>query len=144
QLAERALLWTGGAAFVASLALCALTYFVAFGRALPSRGWPPVAADAVLFTLFAAHHSLFAREPVKRAIAGAIPARLLRSVYVWAASILLALTCLGWRPVGGELYDRHGAPAIVHALLQLAGVWLIARSVVRIDPLELAGIRPAI
>src|SRR4051812_36699104 len=99
QLVERAMLWTGGAAFVASLGLCALTYFVAFGRAQPLRGWPPVAADTALFTLFAAHHSLLAREPVKRAVAAAIPAHLLRSVYVWTASLLLVAVCAGWRPI---------------------------------------------
>jgi len=142
QMVERAMVWTGGAAFVASLALCALSYLVAFGRPHPSRGWQPFAADAVLFSLFAAHHSLFARERVKRAVAAAISPHLLRSVYVWTASILLGLVCLLWQPVGGELYDRYGAPAVAHAAVQLAGVWLVARSVARIDALELAGIRP--
>src|SRR5436309_6874737 len=127
QVVERAMVWTGGAAFVASLALCAVSYFVAFGRPHPSRGWQPFAANAALVSLFAAHHSLFARERVKRAVATAIPPHLLRSVYVWTASILLVLVCLLWQPVGGELYDRHGAPALAHAVVQLAGVWLVAR-----------------
>jgi methanethiol S-methyltransferase len=139
---EHAIVWTGGAAFVASLALCAATYLVAFGRPHPFGGWQPIAADAALFALFAAHHSLFARERVKRAIALAVPPLMVRSLYVWTASLLLALVCLFWQPVGGELYDRHGAPAIAHAVVQLAGVWLVARSVARIDGLELAGIRP--
>ena len=51
------------------------------------------------------------------------------------------ITGPSWQPVGGELYDRHGAPAILHAIVQLAGLWLVARSVAKIDGLELAGIR---
>ena len=140
--AERAIVWTGGAAFVASLALCAVTYLVTFGAQRPFRGWPPLAADAALLTLFAAHHSLFARERIKQAIAAAVPAHLVRSLYVWTASLLLTLVCLLWQPVGGEVYDRHGTPAIAHAVVQLAGLWLVTRSVAKIDGLELAGIRP--
>src|SRR5439155_1639909 len=34
-----------------------------------------------------------------------------------------------------------GARSVAHAAVQLAGLWLIARSVAHIDPLELAGIR---
>jgi methanethiol S-methyltransferase len=139
---QRAIMWAGGAAFVASLALCALTYTVTFGRAHPFRGWPPLAADAALFMLFALHHSLFARERMKRAVADAVPPRLVRSLYVWTASICLALMCLLWQPIGGNAYDTQGPPAFAHAVLQLAGVWLVAQSVAKIDALELAGIRP--
>jgi methanethiol S-methyltransferase len=144
RLVERAMVWTGGAAFIASLALCALSYLMAFGRPRPFGGWQPLVADAALFTVFAAHHSLFAREAIKRAVARAVPAHLVRSTYVWMASLLLAMVCLGWQPIGGEVYDRRGTPAAAHVGIELAGVWLIARSVARIDALELAGIRPAV
>ena len=139
---ERAIVWTGGAAFVASLGLCAATYLVAFGRPRPFHGWQAIAADAALFTLFASHHSLFARERIKEAIAAAVPAHLVRSLYVWTASVLLMLVCLLWQPVGGELYGRRGVPAVAHAIVQLAGLWLVVHSVAKIDGLELAGIRP--
>jgi methanethiol S-methyltransferase len=142
-MVERALVWTGGGLFVASLAVCASSYLVGFGRRSPWRGWQPLVADVVLFTAFAAHHSVFARDRIKRTIAATIPPRLLRSCYVWTASTLLLLLCLLWQPVGGAFYDVHGAQAIVHGGVQLAGVWLIARSVAKIDALELAGIRPA-
>jgi methanethiol S-methyltransferase len=142
QLVERAIVWTGGAVFVASLALCAVTYIAGFGRAHPFRGWPPLAIDGALFTLFAAHHSLFAREAFKRAIARVVPRHLVRSLYVWTASLLLAIVCLGWQTIGGGVYDHSGIAAVAHAGVQLAGVWLIATSVAKIDALELAGIRP--
>jgi methanethiol S-methyltransferase len=104
-------------------------------------GWRPLLADTGLLTLFALHHSLFARNRVKAWMVRVVPARLERSVYVWIASALLILVCTRWRRVGGTIYDIAGWRAVAHAGLQLFGVWLIARSVAGIDPLELAGIR---
>jgi protein-S-isoprenylcysteine O-methyltransferase Ste14 len=94
-----------------------------------------------VFSSFAAHHSVFARDSVKRWLAAAVPAELERSVYVWTASLLLIVVCMLWRPIGGELFDVHGGGAVVLAVVQLAGVAVIARAVATIDPLELAGIR---
>lgn len=142
-MGARVFVWLGGALFVASLTMCAWTYLVAFGRPMPAAGWPPLAFDAALITLFALHHSLFARERVKERLARCVPASLLRSAYVWIASLLLMLVCLLWRPIGGEIYGATGIRAIAHAALQLAGVWISAWGAARIDPLELAGIRPA-
>jgi protein-S-isoprenylcysteine O-methyltransferase Ste14 len=139
---ERTFVWAGGAIFVASLVVCTAWYLFVLGRSRPPGGWQPLAFDAVLFSVFALHHSVFAREPVKRTLA-AIPARLRRSVYVWIASVLLILVCVSWQPIGGDLYNVAGPRAVAHAGVQLAGLWLIARSVAQIDPLELAGIRPS-
>lgn len=138
---DRAFVWAGGALFVASLAGCTWWYLVPLGRPQAAGGWPSLAWDAALVTLFALHHSLFARDAIKRRLA-AIPAQRLRSVYVWVASLLLILVTVAWRPVGGHLYDAGGALAVAGAIAQLAGVLVIARAVARIDPLELAGIRP--
>jgi methanethiol S-methyltransferase len=135
------IVWLGGALFVVALAWCVLWYGVALARPIQPHGWRPVAIDALLFALFALHHSLFARDDVKAAIARMVPAEMVRSVYVWIASLLLIAVCVLWQPVGGELYEHSGVAAIGHALVQLAGVWLIIRSVRAIDPLELAGIR---
>jgi protein-S-isoprenylcysteine O-methyltransferase Ste14 len=137
---ERAFVWAGGGAFVSSLALCVWSYAVWMSAPAPWRGWRPVAINAALFVIFAAHHSVFARERPKRWLA-AIPRRLLRSVYVWIASMLLVLVCLSWQPVGGELYRAPSLFAVALTLIQLAGFWIIARAVAQIDPLELAGIR---
>ncbi len=137
---ERVFVWLGGTLFVGSLALWIWWFAIALGRSQPWTGWPPVLVDAALFTIFAAHHSVFARDSIKQRIP-AIPQRLVRSVYVWIASLLLIAVCLLWQPIGGELYNAPPALAIVLALVQLAGVGIIARAVARIDPLELAGIR---
>jgi protein-S-isoprenylcysteine O-methyltransferase Ste14 len=139
-MAARAFVWLGGTIFVASLACCAWWYLFVLGRSRPPAGWVPLIVDALLFSIFALHHSLFARDTA-RAWLATIPARLHRSVYVWVASLLLIAVCLLWRPIGGELYDATGARAAIHVAVQLAGLLLIARSTALIDPLELAGIR---
>ena len=135
--------WLGGAAFAGSLALCAYAFMFLWSRveAVPTRGVGQTAlVDATLFTVFAAHHSIFARDAIKTWISRRVPARLIRSVYVWTASLLLALVVLAWRPIGGDLYHATGWTGYGHALVQLAGVGLIARAVGVIDALELAGI----
>ena len=152
---SRIFVWLGGALFVASLALCTWWYIVVLAatepdlalivtgrRALPAAGRPwSIASDAFIFGVFAAHHSIFARAPVKKALARVIPESMLRSVYVWTASLLLILVIVVWHPIGGDLYHVTGWRAGLFAALQLFGVGLIARAVATIDPLELAGIR---
>jgi len=150
-MAQRAFVWLGGALFVGSLAYCAWWFVVALGRppfvvAQDPRGaidWTALAVDAGLVTIFALHHSVFARERIKARVARAIPPAVVRSFYVWVASVLLNLVCVLWLPIGGDLYRATGWRAIVHAAVQLAGVALIAQSVRGIDALELAGIRAA-
>jgi methanethiol S-methyltransferase len=141
-MAERVFVWVGGAFFVSALAFCTWWYLFVLGHAAPFTGWPAVVVDTALFTVFALHHSVFARDIVKRSIAAVLPKRLLRSFYVWTASALLMLVCLLWQPVGGVLYEVHGTAAAVLAAVAVIGIWMIAQSVRAIDPLELAGIHP--
>ena len=138
---NRLFVWAGGALFVASLAYCVWWYLIVAAAPAVPRGVQPVVIDAVLFTVFAAHHSVFARAPIKSAIARAVPEALLRSFYVWVASLLLIAALALWQPVGGDLYHVTGWRGVLHALLQLFGIGVIAKAVATIDPLELAGIR---
>jgi methanethiol S-methyltransferase len=142
-LIERAFVWAGGAAFVGSLALTAWWYSVWLGQPAAFAGWRPVLFNTLLFSGFALHHSLLARPSIKTAMARVFPERLLRSIYVWLASLLLTLVCLMWRRVGGEVFHDTGGFAILHTGAQIAGLGLIALSVRAIDGLELAGIRIA-
>jgi methanethiol S-methyltransferase len=142
-MGARVFVWLGGALFASSLSVCVWCYAFTMGRRLPSAGWQPLAIDAALITIFAVHHSLFARERVKTWIARRIPVALVRSMYVWIASALLMLVCLWWRPIGGELYAATGLLALALAAVQLVGLVITAGGVARIDPLELAGIRPS-
>jgi methanethiol S-methyltransferase len=138
----RLFVWLGGAVFVGSLIVCVWWFVVVLGRPAPPAGTAAWIWNVLLFSAFAAHHSVFARESVKQWLSGAVPAELIRSVYVWTASLLLIAVCLLWRPIGGELFKVQGGGAVVLAMVQLAGIAVIARAVAAIDPLELAGIRP--
>jgi protein-S-isoprenylcysteine O-methyltransferase Ste14 len=148
-MGARVFVWLGGTLFVASLAYCAYSFAVPWSHDMAATTsetdrWIAIAENFALLTVFALHHSLFAREPLKRAVARMVPAELVRSTYVWIASALLIAVCALWRPIGGTVYAHDDTwMTIVHALVQLTGIALIARAVATIDPLELAGIRPA-
>ena len=138
---ERLFAWLGGALFVASLAFCAYLYFFRWAGTDLRGGWHAAGIDALLLVVFSAHHSVFAREGVKRRLAQVIPERLLRSIYVWVAALLLIATCALWQPIGGAVFATHGVRTVLHVVVQLIGVWFIAKAVGTIDPLDLAGIR---
>lgn len=142
---ERVFLWTGGALFVGALAWLAYALIITWGVARPfvqDAAPQAIVINTALFTLFAAHHSVFARTPVKSAMARLVPERLVRSVYVWIASLLLILAIAAWQPIGGLLWSSPTWLMVVLVLVQIAGVLLIGRAVRAISALELAGIRP--
>src|SRR5207247_1768729 len=88
----------GVALRVGALAFGAWVDLFVLGRSLPPAGWRPLIFDVLLFSIFALHHSVFARD-FARVWLGMIPAGLHRSVYVWVASLLLIVVCLLWRPI---------------------------------------------
>ena len=139
-----ALAWIGGALFVGSLGYFGYFYLVRLGRPAPGAAVrEAVAADVALFTLFALHHSLLAREGVKRRLERVLPPELERTAYVWVASLLLFVVCFFWRDVPGVVY-RIGAPvAWPMYAVQAAGVVIAVRASSRLDSLALAGIRQA-
>jgi len=138
---QRSFVWLGGGAFVASLAFVVYSYLFTWSTEGAFRPWS-IAVNLALFALFAAHHSVFAQPRVKAWLTRLVPAHLVRSVYVWTASLLFIIVCAAWLPVGPELYRATGAAALVLGAVQLAGVGCVAASARVIDPLELAGIRP--
>jgi protein-S-isoprenylcysteine O-methyltransferase Ste14 len=136
--------WAGSALFLASLAYFLFSYAVTFG--VPSTGEAiarPVTWNVVLFTIFAMHHSVFARERVREWITDFFSPRLERSVYVWVASLLFIAVCAWWQPVPGMAWRMDGLVSWVLTLLQLAGVWLTLRSAAILDVLDLSGVRQA-
>jgi len=142
QFMDRLFVWAGGGVFVSSLVYCAYSYLFRWSGGGAGGGWRACLFNAVLLSAFATHHSLFARDTVKQWLARHLPERLLKSVYVWTAALLFLVACGFWQPIGGELYDAGGWRWALHIGVQLLGLWLIARAVATIDPLELAGIRP--
>jgi protein-S-isoprenylcysteine O-methyltransferase Ste14 len=127
---------------VEALLYFAYRYAVVFGRELTGSFNPRAAvADVALFTVFALHHSLFARDTVRKPITRTVGV-LERSTYVWIASALFIAVCAWWQPIAGDAW-RIDEPALVWLLraAQLVGVWLTLRSALMIDFLELAGLR---
>jgi protein-S-isoprenylcysteine O-methyltransferase Ste14 len=111
------------------------------GPGVGSVDWAAIGLDALLFSVFAAHHSVFARTGAKTVLSRAVPERLLRSAYVWIASVLFLMVMASWRPVGGLLYEASGLAAVLLTGTQVSGLVLTAWSVRAIDALDLAGIR---
>jgi isoprenylcysteine carboxyl methyltransferase (ICMT) family protein YpbQ len=126
--------------FVEALLYFAYRYVVVFGReATGTINTRAVVADVTLFTVFAFHHSLFARDTVRKWVTRTVGA-LERSTYVWIASALFIAVCAWWQPIAGAAW-RIDEPAMVWLLraAQLLGVWLTLRSALMIDFFALAG-----
>ena len=133
--------WLGAVLFLVSLSYFLFSYVTTFGvPAVGSARAPAVAWNVALFTLFALHHSVFARAPVRLWIAGLAPATLERSFYVGIASLILIAVCALWRPVPGVAWDAGGTLLWALRLLQATGVWLTLRSAAILDIRELAGV----
>jgi hypothetical protein len=145
-LAERTVAWGGAALFVASLLYFLFAYFITFGETAgtPASGTSgtavPIVWDVTIFSIFALHHSLFARMRV-RAEMQRLAGPLERSVYVWIASALFIVVCAAWRSVPGMVWRLDGVAAWLLWVLQVLGVWLTLRGAAVIDVLDLAGIR---
>jgi protein-S-isoprenylcysteine O-methyltransferase Ste14 len=135
--------WSGGAAFAAVLLYAAWWYAVELGNPdAPGSSIPwSLAIDAALFGVFALHHSVFARPAVKRWVADRTSPALERPLYVWIASLLLALTCAVWQPLPGALYRQTGLWVWLHAGIQAAGLLLVVHTARSLGMLELAGVR---
>jgi hypothetical protein len=128
--------------FVDALLYFAWRYMAVFGREV--RGpiqTRAIAIDVALFSIFALHHSVFARDMFRKRVTRMVGA-LERSTYVWIASALFVAVCAWWRPVAGAVW-RIDQPLAAWSLraAQLVGVWLTLRSALMIDFLELAGVR---
>jgi methanethiol S-methyltransferase len=109
------------------------------------RAAVPVAAaiDLVLVLLFAVQHSVMARPWFKRRWTRLVPEPAERATFVLAASLLLALLCWQWRPIGGTVWSLSGPGADAVRAAYLAG-WLMAvGSTFLISHSDLFGLRQA-
>jgi protein-S-isoprenylcysteine O-methyltransferase Ste14 len=142
--AARAFVWGGAALFAASLAYFLFSYGVTFRESATGPLAPrDVAIDIALFSVFALHHSLFARTPLRDWVSRVASPQLERSIYVWTASLMLILVCALWRPIPGVAWEVSGPGAWALRAATMAGLLLTLRSAVMIDVWELAGVRPA-
>jgi protein-S-isoprenylcysteine O-methyltransferase Ste14 len=126
-----------------SLGYFLFCYFVRDG--VPAAGADvagPVVVDVGLFTMFALHHSAFARGAVKAGVRAFVPHYLERSLYTWVSSAIFIGVCAWWRPVPGLLYQLTGPWAMAGYAVQGVGIVLTARGARALDVLDLAGVRP--
>ncbi len=134
--------WSGAVAFAASLGWFLYCYFIRWDEPLrPRSAAQPIIVNAVLFSVFALHHSVFARTRLKTWVRQRIPAELERSLYTWVSSLLFALVCTVWQPVPGLVYTLAGAPALIGYGAQITGIALTLVAGSNMDFLDLAGVR---
>jgi protein-S-isoprenylcysteine O-methyltransferase Ste14 len=130
----------GAGLFVLSLSYFLYRYWTAFGTHTDRPMGPPLVWNVLLFSMFALHHSVFARESVRRRLAQAL-GPLERSFYVWVASLLFIAVCKLWLPMPGMVWDLGGAARLALLSLQFGGIAFSVYSAAAIDIWELAGIR---
>jgi protein-S-isoprenylcysteine O-methyltransferase Ste14 len=137
--------WGGALLFALSLGYFLFTYAFTFRETQQSAPFlPAVLWNVTLFTVFALHHSLFARERVRAAVARTVPPALERSLYVWIASLLFIGVCALWQPLDGVVWSTPSPFGWLLYALLATGVWLSVHSARVIDVWELAGVRQAL
>jgi protein-S-isoprenylcysteine O-methyltransferase Ste14 len=140
--AARLFAWSGAVLFACALVYFLFAYGVTFGEIMAGAFFSgAVVADVVLFTLFALHHSVFARGPVRAWVARHFPPYLERSAYVWIASVLFIIVCTDWQYVQGVAWYVDGSERWALYLVQAAGIALTVYAAAALDAFELAGIR---
>jgi methanethiol S-methyltransferase len=130
----------GALVFVGSLLFFVARYAWGMDGAPSGATLPAVLFNVVLFSVFALHHSVFARTGAKDWVRRTWPPPLERSVYVWIASLLFIAVCGLWQPVPGLWWEVHGGGRTAMHVAQLAVVGFILTSARRLDVLELAGV----
>jgi hypothetical protein len=134
--------WLGAGLFAASLGWFVFSFFVRFpGLPALEPTAAAVAWNTALFTAFAAHHSVFARDGVRVRIERLCPGRE-RTVFVWVASLAFLAVCTAWQGVRGVAWDLNGVAAWGLYAARGAGIVLTLRAAAILDIWELAGTKP--
>ncbi len=138
--------WLAAAAFAASLGFFLYAYLVLFGQAAPadrdgSHLVGAVLMNLVLFTVFALHHSVFARTGIKQLVKSWTAPALERAVYSLVASVLFVVVCGWWRPVPGTAWQLDGMWRWLGYAVQATGIIVTVIGARALDVLDLAGVR---
>lgn len=139
--------WLAAAAFAASLGFFAYSYLVVYAPVSnPSADpWSPPAVpwlvNLALFSVFALHHSVFARSGIKRFVHAVVAPPMERAVYSMVASVLFVLVCWLWSPIEGIAWTLPGAWRWFGIAIQATGVVMTLAGARALDVLELAGVR---
>jgi protein-S-isoprenylcysteine O-methyltransferase Ste14 len=133
--------WMGAGLFVLSLSYFIYSYWTVFGT--PTVGPLRVGVvvwNVVLFSVFALHHSVLARDRLRRVVTRVL-GHLERSFYVWVASLLFIAVCKLWLPLPGAVWEVSGASSLALLFVQVVGIVISVYSASVIDIWDLAGIR---
>ncbi len=144
-VSHRAFAAIGGLIFVASLAVFAVCYTGRYGVVEDGDAahglFAPVVVNLALFSVFALHHSIFARTGLKAWLVQRIPPELERSTYVWIASLLFLAVCWWWQAVPGTLWRLEGVWRNIAIVLQVVSGLATLVGARQLGVLWLAGIR---
>jgi protein-S-isoprenylcysteine O-methyltransferase Ste14 len=97
--------------------------------------------NTVLLGLFAAQHSIMARQGFKRMWTQVVPKHLERPTYVLAASLMLILLLWQWRPLPQVVWELHGPAATLLTVTFWLGWVLLFTSTFLINHFELFGLQ---
>lgn len=135
--------WSGAAVAIVALARTADLLLRVWPSAAPADAVATALAyNGILFSVFALHHSLFARLGIKHWLSRIVPDRHQRTLYVWTSSLLLTASVEAWMPVGYVVYALPSWARFALLPLQVAGGLLVIAAARVIDPRELLGLRP--
>jgi len=84
-----------------------------------------LAINLALLGLFAAQHSIMARQWFKRAWTRVVPPTVERSTYVLFSSLAMILLFWQWRPIGGTIWEVTGSAERLLLWLVYAIGWLV-------------------
>lgn len=99
--------------------------------------------DLALIALFGLQHSVMARQGFKKAWKRIVPEPAERSVYVLAASLVLILLFVFWRPIEGMVWSVAGIAAYLLWALFALGWLIVLLSTFLINHFELFGLQQA-
>ncbi len=135
----------GALLFAGSLGYFAWQYAAGFDARVPEGGaYGSIVVNVLLFSVFAMHHSVFARSGVKHQIIRVAGSALERSTYVWIASLLFVAVCAWWQPVPGIAWRVTEPSAWAFRALQVAGALMTLAAARHLDVLELSGVAQAL
>ena len=138
----RAFSIAGGLLFASAIGYFLWFYLIELERRVPAESTgAALTFDVALFSIFALHHSLFARTPVRAWMARSVSPRLERSIYVWFASVSFAAVCWFWQAAGAPFWDAEGPTRWLMRAAQVSGIVFTLWAARALDGMSLAGIR---
>jgi len=109
--------------------------------ATPPSALRAAGVDILLVLAFALHHSVMARDGVKRWLRDRLPRPVERSAYVGVSGWLLMTMIARWQPLPGTLWDASGTSAAFVIWAGYASGWTLSMAaVIALNQFQLFGL----